>query len=223
MEKSNKKMMLLSAFGILFVLDDHVGSPIGLFTNIFPYNSFYMPMFVFSSGYFFKVKRIENFCKYLFDKMKHFLLPFILYNVAYLIVSLFLQSFGIVWFKNSGIFNVKDFFISVFTTGTPVDICSSLWFVMVLFAVVITYAVLRKIIPVWNDWIWFIVFVTIGGGCVYIAHNRLFNPLFLLFVKLGFFIQFYQFGILYRRFIEKFEKKYGLIILLSCILINVCF
>ena len=57
MEKKQQKIMLLSALEILFVLDDHVGSSIGLFSNVFPYNSFYMPMFVFSSGYFFNVKK----------------------------------------------------------------------------------------------------------------------------------------------------------------------
>lgn len=62
-----------------------------------------------------------------------------------------------------------------------------------------------------------------GGGCVYIAHNQLYNPQLLLFLKLGFFIQFYQLGILYKTFIEKYEKKCGMLIILTCILINIAF
>lgn len=53
MHKSNKAFMLLSAFGIIFVLDSHCGAVLG-FARLFPYDSFFMPMFVFISGYFFK-------------------------------------------------------------------------------------------------------------------------------------------------------------------------
>lgn len=52
MHKSNKAFMLLSAFGIIFVLDSHCGAVLG-FARLFPYDSFFMPMFVFISGYFF--------------------------------------------------------------------------------------------------------------------------------------------------------------------------
>ena len=39
-QKSNKTFMILSALGILFVVDAHAWSPLGLMTNFFPYNSF---------------------------------------------------------------------------------------------------------------------------------------------------------------------------------------
>ena len=42
--KSNKQFMLLTFLGILFMLDDHSGHSFNLFANIFPYNSFYMPL-----------------------------------------------------------------------------------------------------------------------------------------------------------------------------------
>ena len=48
--------MLLSALGIFFVVDMHAGSPFGIFNSIFDYESFFMQMFVFISGYFFKEK-----------------------------------------------------------------------------------------------------------------------------------------------------------------------
>ena len=35
---------------IIMVIDDHMSSRIGFLSSIFPYNSFYMPLFVFISG-----------------------------------------------------------------------------------------------------------------------------------------------------------------------------
>ena len=49
--KENKAFMILSALGILFVVDEHLGRPIAFLSQIFPYDSFFMPMFVFISGY----------------------------------------------------------------------------------------------------------------------------------------------------------------------------
>ena len=55
-KKSNKKFMILSFFGIIMVVSGHIlnGNPINMFGEFFPINSFFMPMFIFISGYFFK-------------------------------------------------------------------------------------------------------------------------------------------------------------------------
>ena len=47
--KSNKKFMLLSAIGIFMVVDHHTWTALNLFGDFIPYNSFFMPMFVFIS------------------------------------------------------------------------------------------------------------------------------------------------------------------------------
>ena len=51
-KKRNMTFNCLQALLILMVIDDHVSSRIGLLTSIFPYDSFFMPFFVFISGYF---------------------------------------------------------------------------------------------------------------------------------------------------------------------------
>ena len=46
------------------VIDDHMSSHIGILSSVFPYNSFYMPLFVMISGYFYKKQPIiENLKK----------------------------------------------------------------------------------------------------------------------------------------------------------------
>ena len=48
----NQTFQYLEALAIIMVIDDHVGTRIGFLSSIFPYNSFYMPLLVFISGYF---------------------------------------------------------------------------------------------------------------------------------------------------------------------------
>ena len=64
MAKSNKKFMILSAIGIIMVVDSHTWGAFNIFANYFPFNSFFMPMFVFISGYFNKVDKNTNLWKY---------------------------------------------------------------------------------------------------------------------------------------------------------------
>ena len=44
--------MVLSAIGIFMVVDHHTFTAVNLLGDFIPYNSFFMPMFVFISGYF---------------------------------------------------------------------------------------------------------------------------------------------------------------------------
>ena len=59
-EKENKVFATLSGIGIIMVVSAHVNSVLNLFKDFFPYNSFFMPMFIFISGYFFKDKNVES-------------------------------------------------------------------------------------------------------------------------------------------------------------------
>ena len=45
-KERNQIFNYLYAMAIIMVIDDHIGSRIGIMSSIFPYNSFYMPLFV---------------------------------------------------------------------------------------------------------------------------------------------------------------------------------
>ena len=71
-KRRNQTFQWLEALAILMVLDDHVSTRIGILSSIFPYNSFYMPLFVFISGYFYRDRSIIQNIKH---KTIHLLLP----------------------------------------------------------------------------------------------------------------------------------------------------
>lgn len=56
----NQTFQWLEALAIIMVIDDHVSTRVGILSSVFPYNSFYMPMLVFISGYFFKRQRCRR-------------------------------------------------------------------------------------------------------------------------------------------------------------------
>ena len=58
MKKRNQVFNFLEALAIIMVIDDHMSTRIGILSSIFPYNSFYMPLFVFISGYFYREQKI---------------------------------------------------------------------------------------------------------------------------------------------------------------------
>ena len=64
LKERNQTFSYLYALAIIMVIDDHCGSRIGFFTSIFPYDSFFMPLFVFCSGYFYKHNNFVSILKH---------------------------------------------------------------------------------------------------------------------------------------------------------------
>lgn len=60
LKSRNQTFQWLEALAMIMVIDDHVSTRIGILSSIFPYNSFYMPMLVFISGYFFKERSVRG-------------------------------------------------------------------------------------------------------------------------------------------------------------------
>ena len=94
--KSNKQFMILSAIAIFFVVDAHAMSPFYIMANLMPYNSFFMPLFAFISGYFFSPKKLDKLPSYLLSRVKKLLLPFFVWNLLYGILTNLLRYFGII-------------------------------------------------------------------------------------------------------------------------------
>lgn len=217
--KSNKEFMLLSAIGIIFVVDAHAWTSLSLFTAYIPYNSFFMPMFVFISGYFFKPESAESMLHYIGRKFKRLMFPYYLWNFFFLALELILHHFKLISYDY---ISLSDVLIKPWTSGIMLSVCSPMWFVPALFATEVVYRFFSKCICI-NNILLLIILVIAGAASVYISTNYSFPESMLLPLKIVFFLQFYQIGYVYKYYkIDTFihNLKYKGLILVSLLGVN---
>ena len=226
--KSNKKFMVLSALGIFMVVDSHTFTAIDLFGNFLPYNSFFMPMFMFISGYFNKVDKDTKIFPYIGKKVKNLLLPFLGISLLVFGIELLMD-----WFKSGIPPEVPGWYISyslerIVTLGSFAPIATPMWFVITLFATLIVYALLKKLlskIRIWNSFVMLAIFTGLHIFAVYIGKNADPEALtyYLVLFKVLFFLPFLELGVIYREYLEKKHEslsggsKLGLMVILLLI------
>lgn len=207
--KSNKKFMLLSAIGIFMVVDHHTFTALNIFGDLIPYNSFFMPMFVFISGYFNKVDGSTDLWKYFLKKIKTLLIPY---------VGLSLTVFGLqqlinyIKLGNEATPLPPDYLSFVLdrivTKGSYGGIVEPMWFVIALFCSLMIYAVLKKVLDklgLWNSYVMLALFIGLHLFAIYVAKNNDFETIkyYLVPLKCMFFFPFIELGILYKEHLEK--------------------
>lgn len=217
-QKSNKQFMILSFIGIVMVVDAHAWTALSLFTDYFPYNSFFMPMFIFISGYFYKNKNI-TFLNLIKEKLLKYIVP---YYILSILLETFIYVLNIFHLTNIEIsMNFTNIIISPLTKGYLFDNVLPSWFVPVLFFVTIFYAFLDKYFQRFlQSSKSLILFLIFGIGSIYVAKNYYYE-VYVLILKIIFFLPFYQLGRLYKLKYEVKIKSYPrILILFLCLLIN---
>lgn len=196
------------------------GDPIRLFNNFFPINSFFMPMFIFISGYFFKDENLDNPKKFFIKKAKNLLVYYFYWNIFYGIIMKFLFMIGLS--SNNVTLNLKTLFISPFIDGQQFSLNAPAWFIPTLFTVEMLYWVIRKYSKkkICNFFA-LIIFIILNIISVIIAQNGNYNLFFLPILKIMFFMIFYILGHYYKIYYEKIDEKlYTPFILCLLIIIN---
>lgn len=221
-KKENKQFMILSALAIIFVVDAHAWSPLAIFTHFFPYNSFFMPLFVFISGYFFSEKHLEKVRWYVGQKAKRLLLPYYIILFCNIVIAVFLRNFVPIGSGYGTFVTLDEFLVNPFFEANLSYLFTPGWFAPALFCVLVVWIFIRYILRrLWNDYVATIVCCIIGAFCVYLAKIRVNDTIFLPLIRTGFLMQFYQIGVLYRlKLEEKFRKVPALVVLLTTIVIN---
>ena len=210
--KSNKKFMVLSALCIFMVVDHHTFTAFNLFGDYMPYNSFFMPLFVFISGYFNNVDAKTNLLTYIWKKIKHLLFPYIGLSLFVFVIELLMD-----WYKTGITPEVPDWYLSycldrVITIGSFGAIVGPMWFVLPLFLVLVVYAIVKKLmsmIKIWNSFVMLALFIAAHLFVVYCGKNA--DPeamtYFLIPFKAMFFLPFLEMGVIYRNYLEGLHSK----------------
>lgn len=201
--------MLLSAFGILFVIERSMsGQGYRFCRKFFLTIIFYADVYLYT-GYFFKPSSSENFVaafRFIGKKFKGLMLPYFFWIAFYGVLTLLLRKLGIISFGSS---TLKSLLVSIFSSGTSFGFNSPSWFIPSLFCVCAVYCIIKRLLSrVWNDAVFTAVFILLGMAAVYFSRKG-FNNLYymLLPLKTAFFLQFYQLGISFRKYFEALFDK----------------
>ena len=223
--KDNKIFATLSGIGIIMVVSAHAHEILNLFNDFFPYNSFFMPLFIFISGYFFKdknVETLENAKAYIWKKVKKLLIYYLIWNFIYGLIRVMLYYLKL----DSHLVNFswKNIFIRPFIDGQQFGINFAAWFIPLLFTVEMLFLIIRKIqlsIKPNSGYITLFITMIINCATVYISEKIEYNQMLLPFLKLGFFIFFFQLGKIYKDKIEEKESKIkNIYVIVITIIIN---
>ena len=209
----NKQFLILQAIAIILVVVGHMYSASSA-QNALQIYSYHMALFVFISGYFFKIESVSNIPLFIWGKMKRLVIPYFAWNLVYAIILFVLIKRGVVGdfhgVKYDDIFTVRRFFIQPWIDGYQYILNLAAWFVLILFITQVLYVVIRffyEKLKVNNEWLLQIVLLLIGFIALFCVNNNVFegfNEIYRPFVKTLFFLPFYHFGYYYK---SKLEKK----------------
>ena len=220
MAKENKKFMILSAIGIIMVVDSHTWGTSDIFGTFFPFNSFFMPMFVFTSGYFNRVDRKTDLWKYTKRKFLTLLLPFIVVSILALIIEWLIMCFKLEAIQPFMLDYKLHAMLNTFTSGEITTIALPMWFAPMLFSVQLVYAIMKKFLSrIWNSKIMLVLFIAAHIWVVWYAKGHEVTEQLLLPLKVLFFLPFMEMGILYRDILEEKIKKANHLLLLTILLL----
>ena len=220
-KKTNNTFLLLSVFGILFVVLGHCKSISVFLNNVFPYYSFHMALFAFISGYFFKDRSLKDFLKV---KIKKLIIPYFCWNIIYGIIVNILKALKIV---NAGKqLSLYYLFVAPFLdSGNHYGLNVAAWFVISIFFVQLVYFIVYKItkkIKINNDVIFLIISVVIAFFEVKYVQNGHNYGLYYLLTRVCFLLPFYYVGRIYKRYEDKIKinGKYTCLFFMISIIIQ---
>lgn len=208
MNKIDYRFKFLYLIGIVSIIISHCGpGGIDLLYNWFPFNSFFLALFAFTSGYFFRESKTEHTMQYIVYKFKKLIVPLYLYNLFYGFLVAFLRQFG---FTIGGDFTLYNLFIEPLKTGHQFGYNLPCWFVVPLFLIEVFYIVfykLLKMLPVKiNDYVLFIFELVLGLIGICLAKCGYYANWGLVLTRFLYFVPFYGLGILYKSRLEKWDK-----------------
>lgn len=207
MGKIDYRFKFLYLIGILSIIISHCGSGgIDLLYNWFPFNSFFLALFAFTSGYFFRESQTEHTAKYILYKLKKLIVPLYLYNLFYGILVALLKPFG---FTIGGEFTPHNLFIEPLKTGHQFAYNLPCWFVIPLFMVEVFFILLYKLLKICrlktNNWFLSLFALGLGLTGIYIAKCGYNTGWWLTLTRFLYFVPFYSLGILYKNKLEKLD------------------
>lgn len=219
-------MGALTGIAIILVVLGHLDmNELSVF-GLFPYYSFHVQIFLFISGYFYNEDDEDGIGRYFLRKARRLLLPYYICNLAYGILSTILAGRGFTYCQPITLYN---FIIEPWLGGHQYGLNFAAWFVPALFLVEMINILARKL---WNsiagllckprdtentdlkrkrttllNVLAFSTALICGVVTVVLAQTGHVWGYYKTPGRILIMLPMYEFGILYRTVLEKYEKR----------------
>lgn len=202
MEKEQNKSIniqfcILSALGIIFVVDGHLNNSYLDIGGLLPYYSFHIPLFAFISGYFYRSGSEQDLVRYGKHKFKRLMVPYFLWNLFYGCLAWLLRRHG---FTFGEPVTIRNLFVEPFVHGYQFILNHAAWFVPTLFLTELAYGTLQRFLKGWKSGA---ACLALGAAGIHIAKCTGTEAFWLTLIKVLFLIPLYGAGHLYRTRLEK--------------------
>ena len=203
------RFKILYAIAIIMVVCGHTrGGGVTILNDWFPYGALHLPIFAFSSGYFYKNSSEKHPLRYILKKIKTLVIPLYLYTIVYGLIVQFMRSKG---FEMGGTFTLKNVLIAPIINGHQFTYNLGGWFLAPLFMLEISNLIIRKVLRFFYkkmpEIIFLIISIVLGIAGIKMAIAGYNHDWWLALVRMLYFMPFFGMGTFYNRVLEKYERK----------------
>lgn len=218
---SSKTFRILSCIGILLIIMGHLNCNLLEFGGLFPYYSYHVMIFVFISGYFYKSEDENGIIAFVVRKIKRLIMPYMLLNVVFGFIVLFLHRAG---FAYGGDMSIETLLISPFADGHQFGLNAPGWFITALFLLemcnVCGRAVLRRV-GLDKEMLIMGIYLMMGVAVIILSMRGMVYDYYRIPARIMLMAPFFQLGRIYKTKIEKYDTLNTVLYLIIVVGINV--
>lgn len=176
----------------------------------------HMPGFFLVSGYFFSIKGNEEFDKYFINLCKRIWIPYVKYNIFFIVTHNLFYRFNLLFEQGSyGVNEIINRILDIMLFGASEQMAGAFWFLRVLFQMSLVYFIIYRYIK--KEWMRnFIIIILIIYG-QYLSRNNI--VLWNNFNSIASGIIFFHIGNLFKRCKSKRKLNFIGVIISSVIFI----
>ena len=205
-EDYNAAFGILSALAIIMIVAGHADYNILTVGELFPYYSFHVPLFMFISGYFYRLQEEDTPLVYLKKKVRRLLVPYFIWNLVYGLIAWALRTWG--GFTLGEPVTFKSLFIEPILHGYQYLYNFAAWFVPVLFLIEVMNLCMRLLLRklhLCREWLILAGSLLVGMSVVYFAIGGHVWGWYKMPGRILFLYPCFQMGQFYHQKLEKYD------------------
>ena len=201
-KERNLTFSILSCIAILLIILGHLDYNVLEFGGLFPYYSYHVMIFVFITGYFYKIEDEKHILAFIKRKAIRLLLPYGICNLFIGLLVMILHRFGFIYGGNVTLYNL---FVAPFADGHQFMLNAPGWFIPALFLLEVCNVIGRRIlsmIKLDNEYVIMILYLTLGITTVILSQRGSVYDWYRIPGRLMFMAPVLQLGRLYKAKLE---------------------